>query len=921
MLARISEKFTLIASDDDGSLPGLHYDKSSLWPEDLVLQLLQALQLGPSGDGATVDWLNRFLNHLHERGTLSPAIRERVSGLPLLPARVARTNATVRLSAQEWLAAVEGKRLFASHSQTDHWLGLLCAALPDWSCFVATTVGLPQWFTGTHPPVCDPIMAAGIVLTQTSLGSFVHRTKLVQAFASLAERDPDQRLAIRFLMHAIALHAHEGAQLLFMPSTQHGQEIWSRLIEQLLKNDGGADSWRLLHTEWASVLSPQQQRELNVLTIDRDGAWAELMKGQVNLHGLEFPSDQWSTNDVCALLQGLFEAGRSRQGDTVTLLRKLRLHTLRGQLTERVSVDDEDGRLSKLFVLDTPTFESGLAPDLQPLWQQFLSETKIVERLPDNSLASTVQRQLFGRADADGKIYIAELDWNYVVRRTLEVAAPSERALLILEALKNQGDQAVRGLGQQFKKTRWLPLALGGNIAPDSVVHIEGLEDDLHRLLDPVKDGLAGIQALPESISAHKGFATLRNYLPRLEDAIKLLGLWLEDKPEWCLGLSTEFQPTEWEPFLSQLEDSENLPAASLLAKLRRMRVWGHDEGIDPLLRDYILPAVLKRFDYAQGGVERLGTILRRLQGRQNRVAFDAYLAQACRDGVLETILPNLSLVNQQSHWVSARQLIWPSENLDPAAQLCAEHTNILARIHNGAVEDEPPAAGNHQGAAQVKRYQLTDAPDFEAQADKLAEYLQPFRNGNVGETLPAALVTVLGNHPKTLALLRQLLKAGLRKEPQDFVDLLLGDKADSLTTAISSERFVIEIARGGSTEARTITGEKIKVEFTSEISTLLVGDPSDLWRRHYYQSRMETGCHLLRLRWVENPDELQDPVAVFASTIETILLKVHCNGVTRLCPTNIKEVLDEIALTPARQIFAAARAICWTWQRHASKS
>jgi hypothetical protein len=434
-----------------------------------------------------------------------------------------------------------------------------------------------------------------------------------------------------------------------------------------------------------------------------------------------------------------------------------------------------------------------------------------------------------------------------------------------LEALSH-GDQAARGLGQKLKKTEWLPLAPGGSIAPDSVVHIEGLEDDIHRLLDPLKDGLAGIKDLPVSISAHKGFATLRNYLPRLEEAIKLLGLWLEDKPEWRLGLNTEFQPTEWEPFLSQLEDSENLPAASLLAKLRRIRVRGHDEGIDPLLRDYIFPAVLKRFDYAQGGVERLGTILRTLQGRQSRVAFDAYLAQACRDGVLETILPNLSLVNQQGHWVSARQLIWPSENLDPAAQLCAEHTNILARLHNGAVEDESLTAGNQQGAAQVKGYQLSDAPDFEAQTDRLAEYLQPFRNGNVGETLPAALVAVLGNHPKTLALLRQLLKAGLRKEPQDFVDLLLGDKADSLTTAISSERFVIEIARGGSAEARTITGEKIKVEFSNEISTLLVGDPSDLWRRHYYRSRMETGCHLLRLRWIENPDELQDRVAVFAS-------------------------------------------------------
>ena len=359
-------------------------------------------------------------------------------------------------------------------------------------------------------------------------------------------------------------------------------------------------------------------------------------------------------------------------------------------------------------------------------------------------------------------------------------------------------------------------------------------------------------------------------------------------------GVEQGVQPIELESLLSQLENFEEVPAASLLAKLRQIRVRGHDEGIDLLLRDHIFPVVFKRFDYAQGGVERLGTILRGLQGLQSRFAFDAYLAQASNDGVLETILPSLLLVNQRGQWVSAKQLIWPSENLDPAAQLCTEQTKILARIHEGAVDYESQTAENQQGTVQVRGYQLTEVPDFEAQAERLTQYLQPFRNGNVGENLPAALVAVLGSHPKTVALLRDLIQAGRRREPQDFVDFLLGDKADSLAAAISSERFLIEIVHGEGAEARTITGDKIKVEFTNEINTLLVGDPADLWRRYYYQSHI--ACHRLRLRWIENPDELQDPVAVFASTIQTILLKVHCNGVARLCPTNLKMVLDEIA-------------------------
>jgi len=220
-------------------------------------------------------------------------------------------------------------------------------------------------------------------------------------------------------------------------------------------------------------------------------------------------------------------------------------------------------------------------------------------------LASTVQHHIFQRTDADGTVYLAELDWNYVVRRSLEAPIPSERAPLIMAAL-SRGNESARGLGQKLKETAWLPLALRGCIAPNSVLDIEGLEDDLHRLLNPIKDGLAGVRALPEWIRMHDGFATLANYLPRIEEALRYLGLWLHEKSEWRLGLSKAYLLTDLEPLLSQLEDFENLPAAAFLAKLRQIRIRGNTAGIDPLLTEYILPAVLKRFDYAQGGRERI---------------------------------------------------------------------------------------------------------------------------------------------------------------------------------------------------------------------------------------------------------------------------------------------------------------------------
>ena len=92
---------------------------------------------------------------------------------------------------------------------------------------------------------------------------------------------------------------------------------------------------------------------------------------------------------------------------------------------------------------------------------------------------------------------------------------------------------------------------------------------------------------------------------------------------------------------LSPLQGFENLKVATFLVKLRGIRSRGYEDGVDPLLQDHILPAVLKRFDYKQGGMERIETILRRLESPQGRGTFDIYLAQAYEDGVLREFCPN----------------------------------------------------------------------------------------------------------------------------------------------------------------------------------------------------------------------------------------------------------------------------------------
>ena len=882
-LAQLSEdsSLALLAGKSPETLPGLHREGRSAWDDDHALRVLSGVQIGPNGHEAVAKWLNAFLDHLHKSGALTTVIRQRVSDLPLLSARDFRTNAAVRLSPNEWRKQVESRRLFADEGETYRWLKLLGAIAPQKSSQIALAGSSPSWFDGPLGPSCDAETAAKILLEQTEFGSLVERRNLFDAFERERFRSPQLVAAMRYLLHATETNRGEEGKL-YLPSPVERQQVWRRLLDQLLEKTG---RWRLLHEQWAPVLSPQLQTELDVEAVSAVGIWSALTKGGVDFKALEFPNEVWPAQDISAVLRGLFEVGEARRQDRLDLLRKLPLHELRGQLSRRVAVADDAGRLAEPFVLERPGFDAVVPNELRALWQEFLSQTKVVKAFPAEDLAYSVQQKIF--QDVDGRV--VELNWNYVVRHCLGLPDPSRWAPLIMEALHREGGHAARGVGQKLRNTRWLPLLLGGDLDPDSVVHIDGLDDDLHSLLDPARDGVAGIKSLETWITAHGGFTTLRaNHLPQIGQALDMLGLWLSEKSGWHLGLTAPNKLVDLAPILSQVENCPDLPAAQLLTKLRLVKPHGGIEDMDLALEKYLLPSVLKKFDYKQDGVQRIERILRELEGMQNRRAFDAYLRQACDDGILKSFLSDLRLVNRLGLWGSARDLIWPSENLDPSAQLCEAQANILAALRMPA-ELELRAGNIQPDSGEDCDYRLTAAPDFGAEVDKLSEYLEPFRTGSLDSKIPAALVSVLGDHPKMTELLKSLLER-LQRTPDVFRASLFGDAA-------ASGRFVFRMVRGESVQAASITGRQVHVNFALDPSTLLAAEPFKVWWYpgclHSFPSYAGASppdswcrkCHsisysrvfgVLSLRWIEEPDKLENPLGVVASTIEAILQKFH---------------------------------------------
>ncbi|MFZ4595898.1 MAG: hypothetical protein ACOYOF_16685 [Verrucomicrobiaceae bacterium] len=184
---------------------------------------------------------------------------------------------------------------------------------------------------------------------------------------------------------------------------------------------------------------------------------------------------------------------------------------------------------------------------------------------------------------------------------------------------------------------------------------------------------------------------------------------------------------------------------------------------------------------------------------------------------------------------------------------------------------------------------ELPSAPDFAKEAQKLADYLQPFRDSNIGSNLPAALVAVLGGQASMLKLLKDLLSTDIRQSPEDFLLRLLGERSSWLAPELSKTNFLIEIVKGNSVQVESITGGMLQVELAKSVDSLLVGDQEELSRPHRVLGSPVL-CRRLRLRHIADPDQLDDPMAVFIRTAELVMI-----GTYQFCPAGLAETISEI--------------------------
>ena len=309
---------------------------------------------------------------------------------------------------------------------------------------------------------------------------------------------------------------------------------------------------------------------------------------------------------------------------------------------------------------------------LKDEWVELLSKADVICRLENQ------------RCQARQKELLPELDWNAALKMALRSNKPDEYSRVMMAGLKALGTPGQEA-GQLLRKTAWLPLREGGLIKPADIIHINGVEEEIHRILKKKSDGICGSLALEEWILNHPGFPALKQQFPRAKEALEMLGLWLSQKAEMKLGLRPDNLDSveECKEFVEVFKDCpyEIMAAIPLLSALLNHKV----PEIAPLCCEQVIPSLADCVE-----AQNMKQILLFLTARHKEAPlnkkkvfikwFNSYLRQAVKDNTIKSFLSEILLLNQIGQWHSPSLMAPPSEGISEKDQLDILQAEILLK-------------------------------------------------------------------------------------------------------------------------------------------------------------------------------------------------------------------------------------------------
>jgi hypothetical protein len=426
-----------------------------------------------------------------------------------------------------------------------------------------------------------------------------------------------------------------------------------------------------------------------------------------------------------------------------------------------------------------------------------------------------------------GVVLAHELGWEAVIEIAFAQQNPADHWESIMLALSKGTPR--KDLHEPILKTSWLPPAAQGAppVAPGDLLHVEGLDDELEKLLVALQSPFRPLAAVKKEARTHAGFATLsRTVLPRPGECVRQLAatiLQQDSDVKYSSGLVGDWSAenvSDWLLVFSEVA-ADTLPLASVVKALAGKPAAAEylPEFLQVTGRELTTAKCALVLDFLSAQ--------HKLATQEKKAFFERvtirYLRQHAQNGtqrLLELLKrQSVKLLNASGQWKSPSELTFVTSNIHPGDRLSDSFAAALESLKPSRPEIRELAGASLRGGASETDTQV---------ACILKQYFMPWRSLLLNRDPIGAFVCLTGDGPAVLTLAREFFTTSSVDSVRAWINQ--NDRSDlgTIEERIWRRRFEITTIKEDHAEVGSVIGTTFRARLSSRPASLFIGTEDD---------------------------------------------------------------------------------------------